>query len=70
MTYEINSFGHAKFKVKKKGKPITGYDGYGRIIDIDAKCVLFKDNEDYEFIVKRSDFTFEVEEFVENKVDV
>lgn len=65
MNYQIGDFGLAHFQVKRKGKSITGFHGYGRIIDIDAKCVLFQDNEDFEFIVKRSDFTFEVEEFVE-----
>ena len=70
MNYQLNDFGKASFKIKKRGQTITGFNGYGRIIDIDAKCVLFKDNEDYEFIVKRSDFTFEVEEFKTKQNDI
>jgi hypothetical protein len=64
MSYQVNDFGAAKFQVKKKGKPITGFDGYGKIIDIDSKCVLFQDNDGFEFIVKRVEFNFEVKEFV------
>ena len=63
MNYQIGDFGLAHFQVKRKGKSITGFHGYGRIIDIDAKCVLFQDNEGFEFIVHRSGFEFQTEEF-------
>ncbi len=61
--YKIGQFGHASFKIKKKGQTITGFNGYGKIIDIETKCILFQDNEGFEFIVKRSDFNFEACEF-------
>ena len=63
MNYHVNNFGKASFKIKKKGQTITGFNGYGRIKDIYAKCVLFQDNEGFEFIVRKSEFNFEVEEF-------
>ncbi len=62
--YQIGQFGHASFKIKKRGQIITGFNGYGRIIDLDAKYVLFKDNEGYEYIVPKSRFTFIEEEFM------
>gem|GEM_PF-3878625 len=65
MSYEINSYGKASFKIKKRGKAITGFNGYGTIIEIESNVVLFRDNDGFEFIVKRSEFNFEVEEFKE-----
>lgn len=63
--YKIGQFGHSRFQVKKKGKPTTGFNGYGTIIEIESNVILFRDNDGFEFIVRKADFNFESEEFVE-----
>lgn len=66
--YHIGQFGHARFIMKKKGKPTYGFAGYGRITDVDPINVEFTDNEGYLYIVPKSRLTFIEEEFapVEN----
>ena len=56
---QIGEFGKAHFKIRKKGVQFTGIEAYGTIIDMDAKNVLFKDNDGYEFIVSKARFEFE-----------
>lgn len=62
---QINDFGKAHFKIKKRGVLFTGVEAHGTIIDMDAKCVLFRDNDGFEFIVPKSRFEFEI---VEKKI--
>ena len=61
--FKIGMFGHCRFQIKKRGQTITGFNGYGTIVDVDEKNVLFRDNEGYEFIVSKARFTFIEEDF-------
>lgn len=54
--FDSGDFGIAKFKLKNG---ITGFNGYGTIIQVDDKYVYFKDNDDYQFLIEKSKFKFE-----------
>lgn len=57
MTYNINDTGEADFNYTKKG--FKGhFNGFGKIIDIDARYVLFEDHDGFDYLVKKKDFTF------------
>lgn len=64
--YKISQFGHASFAIKKKSVPITYFNGYGTITDVDDKNVEFTDNDGYVFIVSKYRFTF-IEELFAGK---
>ena len=60
--YKIGDFGLAKFAIDKKGfkGPI---ETYGRIKDIDGKYILFVDNDEFPYLIRRDKFIFEICEF-------
>jgi hypothetical protein len=49
--------------IKKKGVPITGFNGYGTITGVDEKNIEFTDNEGYTFIVPKYRLQFIEEPF-------
>ena len=51
----VGDFGESHFKLKEG---ITGFCGYVTIIHIDSDYVLFKDNDDFQYHIKRGEFTF------------
>jgi hypothetical protein len=53
--YNIGDFGIAKFKLKDG---ITGFCGHGTILQCDNKYILFKDNDDFQYLVEREKFDF------------
>ena len=59
--YKIGDFGCATFIAKRGWKAPTTC--YGHIIDIDSSYVLFRDNDDNEYIIKKTKFNFEKAEF-------
>lgn len=59
--YSIGDFGRAVFIAKKGWKAPT--DCYGRITDMDVKCVEFTDNDENRYIIPKIRFTFEICEF-------
>ena len=59
--YEVGDFGEATFICKKNWKfPTTCH---GRIMAIETKVILFIDNDDNEYIIPKSRFSFEKKEF-------
>lgn len=59
----IGDYGELSFTIRKKRKDIikgeepfviTGFVMRGEIVDIDAKYLLFRDNDDMEYIVTKS----------------
>ncbi len=56
------SFGQAHFTVTKKGLK-TDYEMHGTIIKVESKYLLFRDNDEYLYLVDRKDFEFESKEF-------
>ena len=62
---KVNQFGHARFAFKKKGFN-ADIDCYATIIDIVKFYVLLRDNDDCEYIVKKSNLKFEQEGKVTN----
>ena len=67
--YKIGQFGHASFKIKKKGVAITGISAYGFITDQDEKNIEFTDNEGYSFIVPKYRFKFIEETFAPQTIN-
>lgn len=55
---KINDFGNARFSIRKKGVTVP-FDLYGTIVDLDAKYLIFRDNDSYDYLVSRSKFEFE-----------
>ena len=52
---EINDTGLAEFTYTKN--KFKGYfKGMGKIIDIDTRFILFRDNDAFEYIVERTKF--------------
>jgi len=52
-------FGEAEFTYRLPRREYKGYiKCHGTIIDIDVKTILFRDNDDIEYIIDRSKFKF------------
>jgi hypothetical protein len=62
MNYNINDFGLARFKIKRKGYIITGFTGHGTITDMDKNNIEFTDNDGFQFIVPKELFEFKSED--------
>ena len=60
--FEVGSFGRARFPQEKKGFK-SGIDAYGTIESMDKKYILFKDNDDYAYLINRDNFQFAKCEF-------
>lgn len=59
--FEIGDFGHAHFPSGKfKG---IAFDLFGIVKTIEPKYILFEDNDNFLYIVRRKDFQFEKMEF-------
>jgi hypothetical protein len=54
---EIGDTGEASFKYEKKGFK-GGLTAHGTIKDIDGKFVLFVDNDDFPYLVRKDKFLF------------
>jgi len=53
------NFGEAEFTYRLPRREYKGYiKCHGIIIDIDVKTILFRDNDDIEYIIDRSKFKF------------
>jgi len=63
---EIGDFGQAHFPFEKKDFK-GGIRAFGKIVDLDGKYVLFVDNEDYPYLVRKDKFEFIKQKFVINK---
>ena len=59
--YQINDFGKAVFIAKKNWKYPT--ECYGVITDMDKLCVQFTDNDGNVYIIRKSKFQFQKQEF-------
>jgi hypothetical protein len=55
--YEVGDFGEASFKFTKKGFE-GGVKAFGTVRDIDGKYVLFIDNDDFPYLIKKDKFSF------------
>lgn len=57
--YKIGDFGEGSFKYEKRGfkGDITAY---GFIRDIDGKYILFEDNDNYPYLIRKDRFNFEL----------
>ena len=60
---KVGDYGEMSFTIRKKRKDIikgeepyiiTGFVMRGKVVDVDAKYLLFKDNDDLEYIVTKS----------------
>lgn len=55
--YKIGEFGQATFIAKKNWKAPTVC--YGRITDMDSRCIEFTDNDSNVYIIPKNRFAFE-----------
>ena len=59
-----NDFGRFCFVIRKKGY-ITPFDLYATVIEFDGKFILLRDNDEIEYLVKKSDIkSFERETLI------
>jgi hypothetical protein len=56
--YQAGDFGHINFYSRKKGFS-TRIDCWGTIKEVEAKFILFQDNDGFEYLISKKDFTFE-----------
>jgi hypothetical protein len=56
--YQVGDFGKAKIITCKKGFS-TCITCFGTIKEVSLKCLLFQDNDDFEYLVSKKDFEFE-----------
>lgn len=54
---KIGDFGEASFKFEKKGFK-GGVTAYGTIKDMDGKYILFVDNDEIPYLVRKDKFLF------------
>jgi hypothetical protein len=54
--YNPGDFGIARFPLKNE---ITIFNGFGTIISVNGDYILFKDNDEYQYLISRDNFVFE-----------
>jgi len=59
--YAIGDFGEAHFPVSRGA--ISGIRAHGFIKDMDGKYVMFCDNDDFHYLIRKDRFKFSKKEF-------